>query len=136
MVLGATIGITRPTAVTWLDSNLFTYALGFLMLSMGLTLTIEDFKRVSQICRKPLSDVASWRRRHSQTMHSLQARMRLPETSPDMASVVSFAVPGYASAHLCRLLRAVLHQAHAGLPNRKGGLTPHGRPTSSFFFRL
>jgi len=46
VILGATIGITKPSAVTWLDSNLFTYALGFLMLSMGLTLTVEDFKKV------------------------------------------------------------------------------------------
>jgi hypothetical protein len=46
VILGATLGITRPSAVTWLDSNLFTYALGFLMLSMGLTLTVDDFKKV------------------------------------------------------------------------------------------
>jgi BASS family bile acid:Na+ symporter len=45
VVLGATLGIMRPSAVTWLDSNRFTYALGFLMLSMGLTLTIDDFKK-------------------------------------------------------------------------------------------
>lgn len=45
-MLGAFIGITRPAAVTWLNSDLFTYALGFLMLSMGLTLTVEDFKKV------------------------------------------------------------------------------------------
>ena len=47
VVLGATLGIMRPSAVTWLDSNRFTYALGFLMLSMGLTLTVEDFKKVT-----------------------------------------------------------------------------------------
>jgi predicted Na+-dependent transporter len=46
VVLGATLGIMRPSAVTWLDSNRFTYALGFLMLSMGLTLTVDDFKKV------------------------------------------------------------------------------------------
>lgn len=46
VVLGASLGIMRPSAVTWLDSNLFTYALGFLMLSMGLTLTVDDFKKV------------------------------------------------------------------------------------------
>ena len=31
--------------VTWLQTDLFTYALGFLMLSMGLTLTFDDFRR-------------------------------------------------------------------------------------------
>ena len=45
-MLGATIGIARPSAVTWLNSDLFTIFLGFLMLSMGLTLTVEDFKKV------------------------------------------------------------------------------------------
>ncbi len=50
VVLGATLGIMRPSAVTWLDSNRFTYALGFLMLSMGLTLTIDDFKKVTSDC--------------------------------------------------------------------------------------
>ena len=45
VMLGATIGIARPTAVTWLNSDLFTVFLGFLMLSMGLTLTVEDFKK-------------------------------------------------------------------------------------------
>lgn len=31
--------------VTWLETDLFTLGLGFLMLSMGLTLTFDDFKR-------------------------------------------------------------------------------------------
>lgn len=31
--------------VTWLETDLFTVGLGFLMLSMGLTLTFDDFKR-------------------------------------------------------------------------------------------
>lgn len=31
--------------VTWLQTDLFTVGLGFLMLSMGLTLTFEDFRR-------------------------------------------------------------------------------------------
>ena len=39
--LGATIGILKPSAVTWFSSTIFTYALGFLMLSMGLTLTVR-----------------------------------------------------------------------------------------------
>lgn len=46
MTLGAVIGVARPAAVTWFSSDIFTYALGFLMLSMGLTLTFKDFQKV------------------------------------------------------------------------------------------
>ena len=46
--LGAAIGITQPSAVTWFSSTLFTVALGFLMLTMGLTLTIADFKKCAE----------------------------------------------------------------------------------------
>ncbi|KAF7838630.1 sodium/pyruvate cotransporter BASS2, chloroplastic [Senna tora] len=46
VVLGAIVGIYKPAAVvTWLETDLFTLGLGFLMLSMGLTLTFEDFRR-------------------------------------------------------------------------------------------
>jgi BASS family bile acid:Na+ symporter len=45
VILGALLGIYKPSAVTWLETDLFTLGLGFLMLSMGLTLTFDDFKR-------------------------------------------------------------------------------------------
>lgn len=45
VILGTFIGIYKPSAVTWLQTDLFTLCLGFLMLSMGLTLTFEDFRR-------------------------------------------------------------------------------------------
>ncbi|XP_057415989.1 sodium/pyruvate cotransporter BASS2, chloroplastic [Lotus japonicus] len=45
VILGALVGIYKPSAVTWLETDLFTLGLGFLMLSMGLTLTFEDFRR-------------------------------------------------------------------------------------------
>ncbi|KAL6842645.1 hypothetical protein ACP4OV_027489 [Aristida adscensionis] len=45
VILGTVIGIWKPSMVTWLETDLFTLGLGFLMLSMGLTLTFEDFKR-------------------------------------------------------------------------------------------
>ncbi|KAI4344065.1 hypothetical protein L6164_011339 [Bauhinia variegata] len=45
VILGTIIGIYKPAAVTWLERDLFTLGLGFLMLSMGLTLTFEDFRR-------------------------------------------------------------------------------------------
>ena len=48
--IGVAVGITNPPAVTWFTSDLFTLALGFLMLSMGLTLTIQDFRDVSLYC--------------------------------------------------------------------------------------
>ena len=44
--LGAALGISRPQSLLWFKSDLFTYALGFLMLSMGLTLTFDDFRQV------------------------------------------------------------------------------------------
>ena len=46
MCLGAALGISRPASLLWFKSDLFTYALGFLMLSMGLTLTFDDFRQV------------------------------------------------------------------------------------------
>ncbi|EES01163.1 hypothetical protein BDA96_03G256700 [Sorghum bicolor] len=45
VILGTIIGIYKPSMVTWLETDLFTMGLGFLMLSMGLTLTFEDFRR-------------------------------------------------------------------------------------------
>ncbi|THG19299.1 hypothetical protein TEA_028498 [Camellia sinensis var. sinensis] len=45
VILGTIIGIYKPAAVAWLHTDLFTVGLGFLMLSMGLTLTFEDFRR-------------------------------------------------------------------------------------------
>ncbi|CAM6090970.1 unnamed protein product [Calypogeia fissa] len=66
VILGTVIGIYKPTAVTWLQTDLFTVALGFLMLSMGLTLSFADFRRclrnpwtvgvgfLAQYCVKPI----------------------------------------------------------------------------------
>eukprot|EP00252_Welwitschia_mirabilis_P026029 TRINITY_DN833_c0_g1_i1.p1 TRINITY_DN833_c0_g1~~TRINITY_DN833_c0_g1_i1.p1 ORF type:complete len:420 (-),score=51.33 TRINITY_DN833_c0_g1_i1:151-1410(-) len=45
VIIGSIIGIYKPQAVTWLQTDLFTVGLGFLMLSMGLTLTFDDFRR-------------------------------------------------------------------------------------------
>ncbi|TVU35798.1 hypothetical protein EJB05_17702 [Eragrostis curvula] len=45
VIVGTIIGIYKPSMVTWLETDLFTLGLGFLMLSMGLTLTFEDFRR-------------------------------------------------------------------------------------------
>ncbi|XP_074575305.1 putative sodium/metabolite cotransporter BASS2, chloroplastic [Curcuma longa] len=45
VIIGTIIGMYKPSMVTWLETDLFTLGLGFLMLSMGLTLTFEDFRR-------------------------------------------------------------------------------------------
>ena len=47
VLLGSALGIGSPQAFDWFHSGYFTYSLGFLMLSMGLTLTVNDFKDVS-----------------------------------------------------------------------------------------
>eukprot|EP00249_Psilotum_nudum_P007718 c20774_g1_i1 orf=381-1643(-) len=48
IILGTIVGVYKPSVVTWLQTDLFTLGLGFLMLSMGLTLTFEDFRRCLQ----------------------------------------------------------------------------------------
>jgi predicted Na+-dependent transporter len=39
-------GIMTPNVFSFMTSNMFTYALALLMFSMGITLTLDDFKRV------------------------------------------------------------------------------------------
>lgn len=47
VLLGSALGISQPQAFDWFHSGYFTTSLGFLMLSMGLTLTFKDFQEVS-----------------------------------------------------------------------------------------
>lgn len=47
VLLGAALGIYSPSSFDWFHSGYFTTSLGFLMLSMGLTLTFKDFQDVS-----------------------------------------------------------------------------------------
>lgn len=42
------VALYRPAAFTWFDGPFITIGLGAIMLSMGLTLTVEDFRRVAQ----------------------------------------------------------------------------------------
>ena len=42
----AILGIMQPSSMTWIPNSLITWAIGFSMLGMGLTLTFEDFTRV------------------------------------------------------------------------------------------
>lgn len=45
-VLAAGAGLLNPGLFSWLTTNYFTAGLGILMFSMGITLTLDDFKRV------------------------------------------------------------------------------------------
>lgn len=45
-VIVALAALKKPALFTWLTTPYFTASLGILMLSMGITLSVEDFKRV------------------------------------------------------------------------------------------
>lgn len=47
-VLFAGLALTRPESFAWFSTKYFTASLGALMLSMGITLTPDDFVRVSK----------------------------------------------------------------------------------------
>eukprot|EP00168_Porphyra_purpurea_P003544 TRINITY_DN1414_c0_g1_i4.p1 TRINITY_DN1414_c0_g1~~TRINITY_DN1414_c0_g1_i4.p1 ORF type:complete len:403 (-),score=119.79 TRINITY_DN1414_c0_g1_i4:655-1863(-) len=53
--LCALLALAKPAAFTWLTTPYFTASLGLLMLSMGITLTVEDFSACAH---------SFWRRRH------------------------------------------------------------------------
>lgn len=46
-VLFAGLALKRPSTFDWFTTKYFTATLGALMLSMGITLTVDDFKRVA-----------------------------------------------------------------------------------------
>jgi bile acid:Na+ symporter, BASS family len=46
ILLGAAIALVRPEIFTWFSGHLITVGLGCIMLGMGLTLEVEDFRRV------------------------------------------------------------------------------------------
>lgn len=45
-LLSAGIALKAPQSLAWFSTSYFTGALAMLMLSMGITLTVDDFKRV------------------------------------------------------------------------------------------
>lgn len=47
-VLFAGLALVRPSSFSWFTTKYFTATLGALMLSMGITLTLDDFARVAQ----------------------------------------------------------------------------------------
>merc|ERR1719235_1352749 len=46
--LVAILGVYVPSSFTWIPTSAFTGLLGILMLSMGITLSLDDFRRVAQ----------------------------------------------------------------------------------------
>jgi BASS family bile acid:Na+ symporter len=48
LIIAAAIGLIHPPALVWFNPWVVT-ALGFVMLNMGLTLSVEDFKRLSKM---------------------------------------------------------------------------------------
>ncbi len=46
VLIACTVSFFNPSLFTWFAGDLITYGLGFIMLGMGLTLSVEDFKGV------------------------------------------------------------------------------------------
>jgi len=58
-VLAASVlALIYPPAFTWFSGGMITWGLGFIMLGMGLTLTLDDFKRIVQYPRPVLLGIA------------------------------------------------------------------------------
>lgn len=48
ILLGASVALIKPEAFTWFSGRSITIGLGFIMLGMGLTMEVDDFRRVSK----------------------------------------------------------------------------------------
>src|SRR5690349_15155365 len=48
ILLGATIALVKPEVFTWFTGSMIPIGLGFIMLGMGLTMEVDDFRRVSK----------------------------------------------------------------------------------------
>ncbi len=48
ILLGVGITLFEPNVFVWFNSQMITYGLGFVMLGMGLTLSLDDFKQISK----------------------------------------------------------------------------------------
>lgn len=72
VLAAACLGFTRPAALAWLSAGRITAALAMTMLFMGMTLEVDDFKRVmlnpKQVAAPPKSSRAA--HAHAQTMHA------------------------------------------------------------------
>lgn len=48
-VLATTLSLYKPEIFTWFSGNYLTFGLGIIMLGMGVTLTLDDFKRILEL---------------------------------------------------------------------------------------
>lgn len=99
-VLAALSALKRPALYTWLTTPYFTLSLGILMLSMGITLTVDDFRRVF----KRLGAVAIGFLGCYLLMPALAVLLsKLFSLSPDMAAgtILVGAVNGGQASNLC-----------------------------------
>jgi bile acid:Na+ symporter, BASS family len=51
VLLGGALALARPSWFTWFHGDLITWGLAVIMLGMGITLTVDDFRRVLQMPR-------------------------------------------------------------------------------------
>ncbi len=51
VLLGAVVGLLHPPAVTWFDGPLIVWGLTVIMLGMGITLGVDDFRRAATMPR-------------------------------------------------------------------------------------
>lgn len=58
ILLGASIALIHPETFTWFRGQLIPIGLGFIMLGMGLTMEVDDFRRVAESPRPVLLGVA------------------------------------------------------------------------------
>jgi bile acid:Na+ symporter, BASS family len=49
VIIGVLLTFVEPKIFTWFSGNFITYGLGIIMLGMGLTISIEDFKNVIKV---------------------------------------------------------------------------------------
>lgn len=52
--MGSVLALIHPTLFTWFSGPLITLGLGFIMLGMGLTMQLDDFRRVLQTPQRVL----------------------------------------------------------------------------------
>lgn len=49
VIIGVILTFVNPSLFTWFRGNFITYGLGIIMLGMGLTISLEDFKNVLKV---------------------------------------------------------------------------------------
>ena len=58
VLIGAGLALWKPETATWFQPDWIPYFLGLIMLSMGLTLSLEDFSRVVKLPKSILLGIA------------------------------------------------------------------------------